>query len=266
LSKLARVLGRVIVWGTVVGTLVYLWTPLVIDFIMSLEPGSLLRFPTTGVSLRWYAFLFTNPIFLAGMQVSFSLAIISAIMATVLAIPSSMAFVRYNFRGKGFLTTLFTAPLATPAVVIGVALLYFFSMLNFGYSFGNLLIGHLLLTFPYALRTVTATMFGFDTSLEEASMNLGANVLETFQKITLPIISPAIIASFIFAIAVSLDDVGVSFFLVSPQTQTLNIALLGYWRWSLDPTVGAASAFLIIIGVALTVIAERVVGLDRFLF
>ena len=237
-----------------------------IDLIMSLEPESLLRFPITGVSLRWYVFLFTNPIFLDAMRISFSLAIIAAIMATALAIPSSMAFVRYNFRGKGFLTTLFTAPLATPAVVIGVSLLYFFSLLNFGFSFGNLIIGHLLLTFPYALRTITATMFGFDTSLEEASMNLGANVIETFQKITLPIISPAIIASFIFAIAVSLDDVGATFFLVSPQTETLNIVLLGYWRWSLDPTVGAASAFLIMLGIALTIVADRVVGLDRFLF
>jgi len=266
MSKLASFLGRIIVWGVVVLVLIYLWTPMAIDLIMSLEPGSLLRFPITGVSLRWYVFLFTTPIFLDGMKISFSLAIVAAILATVLAIPSSIAFVRYKFPGKGFLTTLFTAPLATPAVVIGVALLYFFSLLNFGFSFGNLIIGHLLLTFPYALRTITATMFGFDTSLEEASMNLGANVIETFRNITFPIISPAVIASFIFAIAVSLDDVGATIFLVSPQTQTLNIALLGYWRWSLDPTVGAASAFLILLGVALTLIAERVVGLDRFLF
>jgi putative spermidine/putrescine transport system permease protein len=233
---------------------------------MSFEPGVVLRFPITGFSLKWYGFFFTNPLFLNGMTVSFSLALVSAVLAVALAIPCSIAFVRYRFPGKGALTALFTAPLSTPAVVLGVALLYFFSVLNFGVSFLNLIIGHLLLTFPYSLRTITATMFGFDTSLEEASMNLGANELETFRKITLPIISPGIIASFIFAIAVSLDDVGMTQFLVVPQTQTLNIALLGYWRWVLDPTVGAASAFLIFVGVALTLIAEKIVGLERFLF
>jgi len=266
MSRLARVVGNVVVWGTVIATILYLWTPLAIDLLMSLEPGVILRFPTTGVSLKWYEFFFTNPLFINGMIVSFSLAIVSAVLAVVLAIPCSMAFVRYKFPGKGALTSLFTAPLSTPSVVLGVALLYFFSVLNFGASFLNLIIGHLLLTFPYSLRTITATMFGFDTSLEEASMNLGANELETFRKITVPIISPGIIASFIFAIAVSLDDVGMTQFLATPQTQTLNIALLGYWRWVLDPTVGAASAFLIFVGVALTLLAERIVGLERFLF
>ena len=266
MSKLVGLFGKIIVWGAVVATLLYLWAPLAIDLLMSLEPGSFLRFPITGVSLKWYEFFFTNPLFLDGMKISFSLAIIAAIVSVALAIPSSMGFIRYEFPGKGALTALFTAPLSTPAVVLGVGLLYFFSLLHFGYSFVNLLIGHLLLTFPYALRTITATMFGFDTSLEEASMSLGANALETFQKITLPIISPGIIASFIFGIAVSLDDVGATIFLVTPQTQTLNIALLGYWRWVLDPTVGAASAFLIFLGVALTIIAERIVGLERFLF
>jgi putative spermidine/putrescine transport system permease protein len=255
MSRLARVVGNLVVWGTVITTILYLWTPLAIDLLMSLEPGVILRFPTTGVSLKWYQFFFTNPLFINSMIVSFILAIVAAVLAVALAIPCSMAFVRYRFPGKGALTALFTAPLSTPAVVLGVALLYFFSVLNFGVSFLNLIIGHLLLTFPYSLRTITATMFGFDTSLEEASMNLGANELETFQKITLPIISPGVIASFIFAIAVSLDDVGMTQFLVTPQTQTLNIALLGYWRWVLDPTVGAASAFLIFVGVALTLLA-----------
>jgi len=264
-SNLTRLLGRIIIWGTVVATILYLWAPLAIDLLMSFEPGVVLRFPITGVSLKWYQFFFTNPLFINGMIVSFSLAIISAILAVVLAIPCSMGFVRFRFPGKGALTSLFTAPLSTPSVVLGVALLYFFSVINFGASFLNLIIGHLLLTFPYSLRTITATMFGFDTSLEEASMNLGANEIETFRRITLPIISPGIIASFIFAIAVSLDDVGMTQFLATASTQTLNIALLGYWRWVLDPTVGAASAFLIFVGVALTLLAERIVGLERFL-
>lgn len=265
MSKLARMLGNAILWATVVATILYLWAPLAIDLLMSFEPGSVLRFPTTGFSLKWYEFFFTNPLFINGMIVSFSLAIISAVIAVLLAIPCSMAFVRFRFPGKGAITSLFTAPLSTPSVVLGVALLYFFSVLNFGASFLNLIIGHLLLTFPYSLRTITATMFGFDTSLEEASMNLGADEIDTFRRITLPIISPGIIASFIFAIAVSLDDVGMTQFLVIPQTQTLNIAMLGYWRWVLDPTVGAASAFLIFVGVALTLLAERIVGLERFL-
>jgi len=266
MSRLACVFGKIIVWVAVVATLLYLWAPLTIDLVMSLEPGSVLRFPTTGVSLRWYAFFFTNPLFLNGMVITFSLAIVAAVVAVALAIPSSMAFVRYSFPGKKALSALFTAPLSTPSVVLGVALLYFFSSLNVGASFLTLMIGHLFLTFPYALRTLTATMFGFDTSLEEASMNLGANTLETFRNITLPIISPGMIASFIFSFAVSLDDVGVAFFLVNPQTPTLNIQLLGYWRWILDPTVGAASVFLIFVGVSLTLIAEKIVGLEKFLF
>jgi putative spermidine/putrescine transport system permease protein len=109
-------------------------------------------------------------------------------------------------------------------------------------------------------------MFGFDRSLEEASASLGANTIQTFRKVTVPIIGPGIVASFIFGVAVSLDDVGASVFLVTPQTTTLNVQLMAYWRWALDPTVGAASVFLILIGIALTLIADRIVGLERFLF
>jgi len=258
-------LGKIIVWAAVVTAIVYLWTPLAIDVVMSLEPGNILRFPTTGVSLRWFWVFFSNATFRSCMIVTFSLATIAAVLAVLLAVPCSMAFVRYSFPGKGAISSLFTAPLATPAVVLGVALLFFF-MITIGLSFTSLVIGHLLLTFPYATRTITATMFGFDTSLEEASASLGANTIQTFRRITVPIIAPGIVASFIFGAAVSMDDVGTAAFLVTPETMTLNVQLLAYMRWALDPTVAAASVFLIIIGVALTLIADRIVGLERFLF
>jgi len=266
MPEMGSVVGRIVVWVAVIATAIYLLTPLIVEVLMSFEPSSILRFPITGFSLKWYQFFFTNSLFISGMRVSFALATVVALISVLLAIPSSMAFVRYSFPGKRMLTALFTSPLSAPAVVVGVGLLYWFSLLKFSISFFNLVIGHLLLTYPYALRTITATLVGFDRSLEEASMSLGANEIQTFQKITFPIISPGIIASLIFSIAVSLDDVGVAIFLVTTVTQTLNIAMLGYWRWVLDPTVGAASTFLIMVALALTIVAERIVGLERFLF
>ena len=247
-------------------TILFIYLPIVVAIILSFDPrGYLATFPPTGVSLRWYAFFFSYGSFMSGLKVSVILGVSTVIVSTLVGIPAALALVRHPFLGKELLSTLMTSPIVVPGVVSGVALVTFLmGFLRFYDSFTNLLIAHTIITFPYQLRTVSAALVGFDRALEEAAMNLGANELQTFFKVTLPIIKPAVIAGAIFAFSISFDNVSLSVFLTDPFTTTFPITLLGYLRNKIDPGIAAASVVLMIFTLLLVMAIDRLVGIDKF--
>ncbi len=152
-----------------------------------------------------------------------------------------------------------------PAVVIGVALLDFFIMLRVGDPMTRLLVGHVIITLPYVVRVMSASLEGFDRRLEEAAQNLGANEFTTFQKITLPLLKPAIIASTVFAFQTSFNDISVAIFLIGTTFSTLPLVLLTWTYKYFDPSIAAASG-LIIGSITITlIITEKLVGIDKLL-
>jgi ABC-type spermidine/putrescine transport system permease subunit II len=256
------VLRTLLITGNVVVYAILLF-PLLIVVTISFTSGAGVDFPPPGLSLRWFQYIAHRPEFVSGTINSLVLAVVATMLALALGILASLAMVRYQFRGKAVLEALFLAPLVVPSLIIGVALLYFFSTIGFIDSFQRLVLAHLILTVPYTIRSVSATLYGLDPSYEEASRVMGAGRLRTFRKVLLPMLRPGIVVAALFAFIVSFDNFNASIFLISGNTVTLPVRIFTYLGFQFDPSIAAISTVLLVATVAVLAIAERTIGLTR---
>ena len=180
---------------------------------------------------------------------------LTAILATAIGIPAAMAFVRYEFPGKNTLNTLLLAPIMIPEVVLGVALLIFIRWLQQPKSFALLLIGHVVITLPYVLLVVQARLVGIKRVYEEAALSLGANPLQTFREVTLPLLMPAVFAGMLFAFTISFDDVTATLFWATARNQTVPVKIFGMLRNSISPEINALGAVMIVLTISLPLLA-----------
>jgi putative spermidine/putrescine transport system permease protein len=237
--------------------------PLLVVVAISFTSGAGVDFPPPGLSLRWFDYIAHRPEFVSGTVNSLILALVATILALVLGILASLGMVRYRFPGKSTLEALFLAPLIVPSLIIGVSLLYFFSLIGFTDSFQRLVLAHLILTVPYTIRSVSATLYGLDPSYEEVSRVMGAGNWRTFRRVLLPMLRPGIVVAALFAFIVSFDNFNASIFLISGNTVTLPVRIFTYLGFQFDPSIAAISTVLLIGTVAVLVIAERTIGLTR---
>jgi spermidine/putrescine transport system permease protein len=176
--------------------------------------------PIGKFNYTWQGFTLNNwrywngvPGMQSAITLSLEIALIASLLATALGTMIALALVRYNFRARGGTNILIFLPLSTPEIVLGASLLTLFlhfTLVPFG--FGTILIAHVMFCISFAVVTVKARLIGFDRHLEEAAMDLGANEVRTFQKVTLPLITPAILAAFLLCFAISIDDFVVTYF------------------------------------------------------
>ena len=155
-------------------------------------------------------------------------------------------------------------PLVFPMLVTGIAFLQFFNGLRFGAVFWQLVIGHVVITLPYVMRTVTASLQMIDERLEAASRVLGAGPFETLFKVTLPLAANGILAGAVFAFVTSFDNFPVSMWLVNAEYRTLPLTLFALIDRFLDPSIAAISSLTIAFSLILAILVERLVGLRRF--
>lgn len=241
----------------------FVLAPTVVVVGSSFSGGNLPRFPPTDLSLRWYAHALSQPIFTDAAFNSLWLALAATALATPLSLAAALAIVRGNFPGKTFLQALLLAPLFVPAIVISLAILLSAARIGVR-DVGLRLIGaHVLITMPYLVRTLIASLTRFDMTLEEAARTLGASPFATFRLVTLPLIWPGLIAGMLFALVVSFDNVSVSLFLTSARTNTLPLSILNYVEYNYDPSIAALSTMLVAISLFAAVVLERLVGLRR---
>ncbi|WP_309493067.1 ABC transporter permease [Candidatus Hecatella orcuttiae] len=230
------------------------------------SPETTPTFPPPGFSLKWVNKFIQEEVFINAFRVSLILAAVVVSISVVTGLLTSYGMVRYNFRGKDFLNMLFFMPLIVPAVVTGSALLFLLrGILGIYISFFNLTIAHVILTIPFSIRAIAATLSGFDITLEESAKVLGSSGLRAFRRITLPMIKPGIIAASVFAFVISLDEVTASVFLSRSDALILPVVLLTFMREQVDPTFAAASIFLILIYTILIFIISKTIGLSVFI-
>lgn len=244
----------------------FLLFPVIIIVGISFSNSYAMDFPPQGYSLRWFQYIMNRQEFVNAFYISVTIAVITSIISLALGVLAALAIVRFKFWGKNFLESLFISPATLPTVIIGVSLLQFFSLIGYTNSWHRLILGHVLITIPFTLRSVSASLYGFDKSLEEASLVLGANHLKTFYKIVLPIIRPGIVVALIFAFITSFDNFTVSMFLINADTVTLPIRILTFLQWQFDPSVAAISTLLIILTFVVILVVEKVVGLGKMQF
>lgn len=245
-------------------TLAFLIGPMIVAIAMSFDArGYLAPFPPTSLSLRWYAAFFANGSFVSGLGNSLVLGFLATIVSAFAGTMGALALVNNKFRGKAVLSALFLSPLMIPAVVVGLALLIFFSRIAVFDGFFRLFCAHVVVTLPFTVRAALASLSGIRRSYVEAAMSLGASPARAFWDISFPLAKTGIFAGCIFAFAYSLDDVAVSLFLYDTNSITLPIALVSHMRANFDLSVAAAATFLAFITVLLIVVLDRIIGLNR---
>ena len=246
-------------------SLVLLLAPVVVVILAGLNSGDHLTFPPDGLSLRWVVAFFQSGAFLPAYLFSLVLAVCTMFFSTILGTTIALVLARNEFPGKQMARAFFMAPLMLPGIVLGFALYLFYLSSGLGLirTMPGLVIGHVLVTCPYVIGTVNASLVGFDKSFEEAARSLGAGQLKTFRAITLPIISPGIIAGSVFSFIVSFGQFDVSLFLTPPGYNPLPIALYSSLRYTFEPTAAAAGIFAIFLVVVSMMITARLTNLRK---
>jgi putative spermidine/putrescine transport system permease protein len=250
--------------GDIVRPLVYLTLclPAAIVFLTSFTAGDGLRFPPEGFSLRWYQAAINSEPFMYSLRTSTRLAFAATVLSLVIGLACSFAIDRFRFRGRGTFRTLTLSPLVVPMVVLGLGLLQFLSWIQLNQTFAGLLIGHVLITLPYVVRTLTASFVLFDRTLEQAAMNLRAPPWRVLWRITLPLIGPALVSASVFAFVTSFGNITLSIFLGFAGETTLPVQIFTYVEHSYDPILAAVSTIVIVVTLSVIAIVEKLVGME----
>ncbi|MDB5512188.1 MAG: potC2 [Enterovirga sp.] len=237
--------------------------PVVAIVAESFTATNYLVFPPVGFSTRWYRAIFDRPEFIQSAWVSLVVAAGASVASTALGTLCAIALVRFEFLGRQALQSLFMAPLSLPGLILGLALLQFFAVRNLPRDLTALMIGHVIVTMPFAIRFVTVALTGMNASVELAAQSLGADRLTTFLKVTLPLIQAGIVASLVFTFILSFDDVAVSLFLSSANATTLPVRIYTYIDQNYDPLVTAVSALIVFAAFLALALVERIIGVGR---
>lgn len=243
-------------------TITSITVPLIILAMTSFNTTADLIFPPQGISLRWFINIFKRESFINSFKLSIFLALASSFFSLLIGSLCSFALVRYRFLGKSILNILILSPLIIPEVVTGIAFLFFLSKLRMYHLVINLIILHVVMTLPYAIRVIYASLLRFDISIEEAALSLGANKVKTFLKITVPLIKEGIFAAFIFTFVVSFNNFTATLFIVSRRA-TLPVEIFTYIVTENDPTISAISTIIIFMTMVMVIISDKVIGLER---
>jgi spermidine/putrescine transport system permease protein len=236
--------------------IIFLYAPILILVIFSFNTSEVPSFPLTGFTLHWYRAFLGNSDLRAALQTSAIIAVLSSIGAVLLGVLASIALVRRRFRAKASVSALLLSPLVIPYLVFGISLLLLFHTLGIPRSILTVMIGHIVITLPYAILVVMPRLQQIDVSLEEAAFDLGAGRVRTFWSITLPLILPAVVAAFLIAFTTSFDEYAVASFVVGTRV-TFPIYLYSALRFPNQlPQVIAVAVVVITISLFVVVLAE----------
>lgn len=244
--------------------LLFLNAPTLVIALASFNSTALLTIPPQGWTLDWFAAVLNDTGYLRAIGTSLLLASLATAVSLVLGVAASYALHHKMVPGKDAIVSLMMAPLVFPAVVIGVALLQYVSMIGLRGSFAVLVLAHAIITLPYVVRSALASLSGLNHQIEEAARVLGSSGFTAFRLVTLPILKPGLVAGGIFSFVTSLDNVPVTIFLISPRQTTLPVKIFAAVEQGVDPSIAAASTLMIVGTALILMLAQRWVNFTRF--
>jgi putative spermidine/putrescine transport system permease protein len=245
--------------------MVFILAPLVVTVAISIGDTAFVAFPPRGFTIRWYEKVLGDPEFLGSLTFSAGLALAATSGAMLLGVPAAFAVARSRFPGRDAAAAALLSPLVFPVLITGVALLQLFAMMGFNNTPLNLLIAHVLVTTPYVVRTVTASLMLADITLEEAAQTLGAGRWRVFRRITVPQIAPGLAAGSLFAFMVSFDNFPISMWLSDAEHNPIPLLIFQRIASVFEPSVAAMSTLMILFAMAVVLAVERLAGLRRAL-
>lgn len=203
-----------------------------------------------GFTTQWYGKLFSNSSLLSSLWYSILIAILSTIISVAIGTIGALGLKKYEFKGKKVINNMLYIPIIVPEIVLAVALLIIFMKIGFSLGLGSILIGHCTFCIPYAVVTIKGRISGDSDTLEEASMDLGANRIQTFFRVTLPNIFPGVMSAAFLSFTLSFDDVVMSNMLSGARQSTLPVLILSMNKSGITPDVNALTTIMILVIVA----------------
>jgi putative spermidine/putrescine transport system permease protein len=257
--------GAFILYTITAGMMLFILAPLLLVMAASVSDSYFVTFPPQGFTLKWYAKVLQDRDFLEAMRLSILLALGTTAGSLLLGVPAAFALVRGRFFGLAAIKGFLLSPLIFPALVTGLALLQVLTTLGSQDARLNLLIGHVVVTSPYVIRTVVTSLQLVDENLEDAARTLGANRLQTFWRVTLPQIASGVAAGGLFAFMVSFDNYPVTMWLANSEYSPVPLVLMRQLVNVFDPSVPAMSTIIILMAMVGVLLLEKLVGLRRAL-
>jgi spermidine/putrescine transport system permease protein len=215
-----------------------------------------------GFTLEWYRRLMQRADMLVAFRTSLIVGITATVLSTALGTIAALAIARGGRRLARATESLLLVAIVTPEVIAGISLLILFSVAGIHLGLGSVIVAHTTFCIPFTILVVTARLRGMDHSLEDAALTLGADELTAFRRVTIPQLMPGIIAAALLAFTLSFDDFIITFFTAGPGTSTLPLVIYGMVRRTVEPTVNALSALMVIGTTLLLIAAQRWLGED----
>ena len=244
---------------------IFLIAPLFVIFPLSFSHDEFLifsekmkRLDPDGFSLRWYKAMIwgtKNPWGLAA-QNSLMIAFFSTIGSVIIGTLAAVGLSSRHMPFKGLIMAILISPMIVPLIISGVAIFFFMAKVGLAATHTGIILAHIILGTPFVVITVTATLSGFDHSITRASASLGSSPLNTFMKVTLPLILPGVISGGLFAFVTSFDEVVVVLFLAGLDNTTIPVQMWTGLREQLSPTILAVATCLIVLSTLILVTAE----------
>ncbi len=258
--------GRSIINLFAAGGLLYLFLPIFVIVAFSFNQ------PVGRFNAVWNKFTFDNWLnpfadqaLVDALLLSLKVALISTVVATVIGTFMAIGLVRYRFKGGGLINLLLVLPLTAPEIVLGASLLTLFLaptmlLLNISFSLGfaTIVIAHIMFLVSYVALTVRARLRGFDWTLEDAAMDLGANPTRTFWRVTLPLITPGILAAALLSFALSIDDFIITYFVSGPSTTTFPVRIFGQSRTATPPQINVLSTMILLVSISIIAVGTLI--------
>lgn len=234
----------------------FLVLPIFIVVPVGFTASDFMVFPPSGWSMRWASDFISSDRWISSIGNSFIVGALSTSVAVLLGVPAALGLSKTTFRGKGFLVAILALPMVVPTIIIALALFQSFSTIGLTSSLAGIVLGHVLLGFPFVVITVTASLSSFDWRLASAAATLGAGPWTAFRKVTLPLIAPGVASGAVFAFAISFDELVVALFLAGLDQFTLPRQMFSGLRDHVTPTICVAASFMIIVSSLLLLCVE----------
>jgi putative spermidine/putrescine transport system permease protein len=224
---------------------VFLIAPMAIVVVISFSSAPFLMFPPPGFSLQWYDKVFSLPVWADSLSTSFRIMIPSSILSTLLGTAAAFGLARGRFRGKGLISALILAPLVVPIIITAAALLGAYRAWGLLGTHTGLILAHAAMSVPYVVFTVLGALKLVDPRLEDAALTLGATRWQSFHRITLPLIMPAVLSGLLFSMVMSFDELIISIFISSPTVRPVTVQMWSDVRGDVDPTIAAIGTLIL---------------------
>jgi spermidine/putrescine transport system permease protein len=237
------------------GAYLYIYVPILILMVFSFNTMKL-NIHWQGFTFHWYDVLFRDQQVLQATRNTMIIAVVSTICATVIGTLAALAMHRYRFPGYNASETVMYIPIVIPEVVMGISLLVLFVMLNFTLGILTITLSHIAFNIPFVALVVRARLHGYDNAIDEAAMDLGANEMTTFWRVTLPTIMPGVLSGAMLAFTLSLDDYVITYFTAGPGSTTLPLRVFSMVRFMVTPEVNALSTVWVLLVFLILIIGQ----------